>query len=221
MKRELVSIAIIVLMVFTVLGTTAVTATPTNTATNQNPIYMVTPGMPSVWISPFFNYQGPGTYASAPSVTATAHASGWGQLTTTVRAVASGTTGNSVCGDGVAWYLNPHVNWNAVKNEPVLVKALVSYKLSGSGSGAAGSLVELMGPNGNHQLIIAASGPPSYSVNQQPKMIEWKTTLGSLATQPGQGYLIVTAFGTVVGANGGITQSSTQVMVYSLALQWT
>ena len=219
MKRELVSITIIVLMVCTVLGTAVVTATPTNTATNQNPIYMVTPGIPSIWIWPLFNLQTSVTSASAPSVTATAHVGDLGQLTTTASAVASGTNGIGICGDGVSWYLNPHVNWNAVKNKPVLVKILMSYKLSGSGSGTADSDVYLLSGSSNKPIMGGAT-PPSYSVNQPPKMFEWKTTLGALETLPGQGQLGVTAFVLVKGANGGSTQASAQVTVYSIELQW-
>jgi len=222
MKRELVSIAIIVLMVFTVLGTTVVTAAPANTATN--PIYMVTPGVPSVWISPLFNYQHTGTQCTAPSDTATAHVNGLGQLTVTTSAVASRTTGAGVCADGVTWYLNPLVNWDAVKNKPVLVKVLMSYKLSGSGNGEAVGDVSLVGGSAHSTILYETGGAvvgPSYSINQPLKMIEWKTTLGALATQPGQGQLCAWESAGATALNGGSTQASTQVMVYSIEFQWT
>jgi len=218
MKRELVAIGMIVLMVFTVFGTVGVTAKPANATPPSNPIYMVTPGLPNVWGEGLWNYHSTNKYIG--DGTASANISGWKLTATAGMGELLNAHADGFCELGVNWYLNPHVDWNKVKDKPVLVTALVGYKLAGSGSGNAGGDVWL-GTFGTHLVIEHKdSNAASYSVNQPFKVAQWKTTLGALATQPGSGQLYVFAGAYVYGGSGSNTQSSTQVTVYTIGLQW-
>jgi hypothetical protein len=222
MKRELVAIGLSVLMVVTVIGAFAVTAKPANALTITNPTYTLTPGVSKLWFSPQFNYQytrtggGPPGWATSASIT---------DKTLLAAAVSAPATSYyesyGYCVDGITWYLNPSVSWAAVQNRPVLVKALVSYNLSGGGSGRAGGDV-FLGNYPRHWVVVEhrEAQAAAYSVNQPLKLAEWTTTLSALATGPGQGQLYVFAGAYVYGSTAGSTHSSTHVTVYALGLQW-
>jgi len=221
MKREIVAISVIVLLVFTVLGTAVATAKPANSATITDPLYTVTPGVPSIWVSPLFNYQY--TNTSEPSGSTASTNIFFGKLTATSRTVSSAVHAYGYCEDGVTWYLNPRANWDAVKDKPVLVKAVVSYTLVGSGKGEAGGDVWLVGGQSFGPSITVVhedTAASSYSVHKSLTTVEWNTTLSTLATQPGQGHIFMFAGSYVTGSTVGTTQSATHVTVYSIELQW-
>jgi len=220
MKRELVAIGMIVIMAFTVFGAVGVTAKPANSASASNPIYMVTPGLSNVWGDGLWNYHYTNIYAFAPNGTASANITGIKLAATAGVRAMSDAHADGFCELGVNWYLNPHEDWNKVKDKPVLVRALVGYKLAGSGSGNAGGDVWL-GTFDQHLVIEHKdSYAASYSVNQPFTVAQWKTTLGALATQPGSGQLYEFAGAYVYGGHNSSTQSSTKVTVYAIGLQW-
>jgi len=191
---------------------------PANGAPASNPIYMVTPGLPKVWGQGLWNYQF--TSKAAHLGTASANINGR-KLTASagVGEIVGGANANGYCELGINWYLNPHVDWDKVKDKPVLVTALVGYKLAGSGSGYAAGDVWL-GTIFRHLVIESKdSNAASYSVDQPFKVVQWKTTLSALATKPGTGQLYVLAGALVTTGLVSSTQSSTQVTVYAIGLQ--
>jgi len=209
------------MMVLTVFGTVAVTAQAVNVQKPLSPLYVVTPPLPNVWGERVWNYQDAEKYAS-PGATSSADISG---RTLTATASAGESTGarvegESFCAVGVNWYLNPCVNWDAVKSKPVLVTVLLGYKVAGSGSGKAVGDVLLEASHATYTLVHKDTTAASYSVNQPFKVVQFRTTLSQIGVSPGYGYLHVFAG---AFANAGIVtspQSSTQVTVYSVGLQW-
>jgi len=153
---------------------------------------MVRPGLPKVWGQGLRNYQFTSKFAYAG--TASANINGR-KLTASagVGEITGGATANGYCELGVNWYLNPGVDRNKVKDKPVLVTALVGYKLEGNGSGYAAGDVWL-GIVVRHLVIESKdSNAASYSVDQPFKVAQWKTTLSALATKPDTGQLYVLA----------------------------
>jgi hypothetical protein len=136
------------------------------------------------------------------------------------------TSGQNVAYLGVQWSLKPGVNWDAVKGQPVIVTALVSYRLSGNGIDKSNSKVLLRGGDPlksvNCKTIAQAGtfrlGTP-YSVTASQKHVCWLTTLQKMSTDKGQGIVTVGLWTTI--ANSGATnknQASGDVTVSAISL---
>lgn len=66
MERKLIAIVMIILAVFTVFGTVAVTAKPATAAPMSDPFHQVKAGHWAAWVGPLFNVHGTKFDGSTP-----------------------------------------------------------------------------------------------------------------------------------------------------------
>lgn len=227
MRREFFAIGMIALLVLTVFGGVAVTAKPADACAYQCS-YLITPWRPSTWTGSCYNEHG--TKIVDPGIQGLTSTSTGSTLATKDSAFEmTAGHGTNVAYLGVDWSLKPRVNWDAVKRQPVIVTALVSYTLSGNGYAASHSTVALRGGNPitsvNYKTIAQAGTTEKdpfpqkpYSVTASRIRVAWVTTLDQLSTGKGVGTVTVGLWTSITAATAYQNEASGDVTVSDITL---
>jgi hypothetical protein len=236
MKRKIIAFLMISIMVLTI-ATVAVTAKSVSAASTQtnsqktNSFYQVKVGRPYVWPWPFYNYHDAfnQNYPHTGSATSTAVSEG---AKLAVKAYVSSDPEASAYGVAklaVRFHVDglTQDNWPSLHDKPVTLRAVVSYKITSSGSGTSSYMIQLRGayPGPGYLITDSHTGTP-YTISET-RILKYSTHLYDLtgdlfSTHPplGNGEIWVTISDGVSSGTDGPTYSSMSMTVHALTLTW-